>query len=42
LDAQKDERTQALLQKQKPDLLESNFDTDLLKLFYETMYWNKI
>jgi len=38
----KDERTKALLDKQKPDLLESNFDTDLLKLLFEVQYWNKI
>lgn len=39
---QKDERTKALLDRQKPDLLESNFDTELLKLLFEVQYWNKI
>jgi dynein heavy chain len=39
---QKDERTRALLDKQKPDLLESNFDTELLKLVFEVQYWNKL
>lgn len=34
LDA-KDERTAALMKKTRPDLLESNFDTDLLKLLFE-------
>lgn len=38
----KDERTKALLDRQKPDLLVSNFDTELLKLLYEVQYWNKI
>ena len=38
----RDQRTQALLDKQKPDLLESNFDTELLKLLFEVQYWNKI
>jgi len=31
----KDERTVALLKKDKSELLESNFDTDLLKLLFE-------
>lgn len=39
----KDERTQAILKKAaRPDLLESNFDTDLLKLLYEVQAWNKM
>lgn len=38
----KDERTVALLKKSRPDLLESNFDTELLKLLFEVQYWNKI
>jgi dynein heavy chain, axonemal len=38
----KDERTVALLKKDKSELLESNFDTDLLKLLFEVQYWAKI
>jgi len=38
----KDERTAALMKKTRPDLLESNFDTDLLKLLFEVQYWAKI
>jgi len=39
----KDERTQAILEKAtQPSLLESNFDTELLKLLYEIQVWNKI
>ncbi len=37
-----DERTSALLKKSKPELLESNFDIELLKLLFECQYWNKI
>jgi dynein heavy chain, axonemal len=30
------------MKKTRPDLLESNFDTDLLKLLFEVQYWAKI